>query len=325
MMSPSTFFSRTGFDRAGKLNEAMGPRPFCPPVVRQPKRAPAMIRGNRRRIAGLHLRHCIDLISIIIFRRVCPRKWRGKYVRGAPLDARPWGGYVVRDAAAGERAARGERTVLGYSLPQILLIVAVVVISLTVHEFAHSLAAIALGDDTPKRDGRLTLNPLVHIDLIGFLLLVFVGFGWAKPVRIDTSKLTRPRRDEIIISMAGPASNMLFAVLVVLLLKLFVTIGFPHSITMMEKLADVVAATAAVNVGLALFNILPIPPLDGSHFITSWLMAKNTALVVAIFRYGSLALLALVIIQVVAGIDVIPIRRLTLAIIRGMYGLVGLS
>jgi Zn-dependent protease len=213
---------------------------------------------------------------------------------------------------------------LGLSLPQLLLMVAVVVISLTVHEFAHSFAAIWLGDDTPKLDGRLTLNPLVHIDPIGFLLLIVAGFGWAKPVRIDPSKLKKPRRDEIIISMAGPVSNMLFALLVVLLLKVSFTIGFPSSPAMMQKFVYVITITAMVNVGLALFNILPIPPLDGSHFITSWLMGKNTALAIQIFRFGSIALLGIMIIQAVAQIEILPIGRLTLAILRGMYGLFGL-
>ena len=99
------------------------------------------------------------------------------------------------------------------------------VVSLTIHEFAHSLVAISLGDPTPRQDGRLSLNPLRHMDLVGFILLIVAGFGWAKPVRIDMQKLKKPRRDEILISLAGPFSNVLFAFLVAVLLWLALRSG----------------------------------------------------------------------------------------------------
>ncbi len=101
----------------------------------------------------------------------------------------------------------------GLSAQALTQSIIIIVICLTVHEFAHSLVAIALGDETPRKQGRLTLNPRAHIDLVGFILLVVAGFGWAKPVMINPANLKKPRRDEILISIAGPASNLLFAML----------------------------------------------------------------------------------------------------------------
>ena len=102
------------------------------------------------------------------------------------------------------------------NLPPVLFIQAVIiiVISLTVHEFGHSLMAIRLGDETPRLQGRLTLNPLAHIDLIGFIMLVVAGFGWAKPVIINPQALKQPQRDEILISIAGPLANVLLAIVI---------------------------------------------------------------------------------------------------------------
>lgn len=214
---------------------------------------------------------------------------------------------------------------LSLPLPTLLLVVAIAVVSLTFHEYAHSLAAIRLGDDTPKRDGRLTLNPLVHIDLVGFLMLVVAGFGWAKPVRIDSRLFKKPRRDEIIVSMAGPAANLLLAVLAVAVLKVFLLFGYPHSEAILQKLVDAVSLTAIINIGLALFNLLPIPPLDGSHFITVFVAWKNQALAATIFRYGSLALLAVLVIQWIARIQILPIGSISEAVLGFLFSVFGVS
>ncbi len=200
---------------------------------------------------------------------------------------------------------------LNLTLPDLLLRIAIIVISLTVHEFAHSLMAIRLGDDTPRRDGRLTLNPMAHIDIVGFILLIIAGFGWAKPVRIDTSKLKRPRRDEILISLAGPISNVLFAVFAALLFKAFLLAAPSTSPDMLRKVFTVFTLAAAMNLGLALFNLLPIPPLDGSHLISVFLTRWNTAAAVNFFRYGSLALLGLIVVERFSKIDILPIGRVT--------------
>ena len=112
---------------------------------------------------------------------------------------------------------------LNRSLEEILILIPVILVALTVHELAHASVALLLGDDTAQRAGRITLNPLRHVDPIGFLMLVLIGFGWAKPVTFDRKKLRRPVRDEIVISFAGPVSNLILAVVGAVGLRLIVS------------------------------------------------------------------------------------------------------
>ncbi|MGO9309413.1 MAG: site-2 protease family protein, partial [Spirochaetia bacterium] len=197
--------------------------------------------------------------------------------------------------------------------------------SLTVHEFAHSLAAISLGDDTPRRDGRLTLNPLKHVDLIGFVMLIVAGFGWAKPVRIDASKLRKPRRDEILISLAGPVSNLILAVLAVILVWAVLKTSALPSRRALAAFGGFMTELAVINVSLAVFNMIPIPPLDGSHVLLPFLGKVNPALAATYFRYGSYVLLAVILFGFVTKIQILPIGRLTYAIVRWMFGLIGIT
>jgi len=127
------------------------------------------------------------------------------------------------------------------------------VISLTLHEFAHAFTADRLGDPTPRANGRLSLNPLAHLDPLGTLMLIFAGIGWGKPVPIDPYNLSHPRRDELLISLAGPLSNLILAAI----LSLFHLPLFQILII--------------INVSLAVFNLLPIPPLDGSKIFLNLL------------------------------------------------------
>ena len=213
---------------------------------------------------------------------------------------------------------------LNLSPLELLQAVIIIVISLTVHEFGHSLTAIRLGDETPRREGRLTLNPIAHIDLIGFIMLVVAGFGWAKPVHIDPRSLKKPQRDEILISVAGPLANLLLAAVVILLTWAVFLLrqGIPRGI--LVGTFNVLTQAAAINVSLALFNMLPIPPLDGSHLVTTWLSKVNMNLAVTYFRYGSWALLALIVFERVAKVDILPIARLTRAAVLGSYRLLGM-
>jgi Zn-dependent protease len=209
------------------------------------------------------------------------------------------------------------------SLPELLQIVLIIVVSLTIHEFAHALVAISLGDATPQQDGRLTLNPLKHIDLVGFIMLVVAGFGWAKPVRIDVSKLKKPRRDEILISIAGPLANGLFALIAAVVLKVVIALFAIPSQALFETVANVITRVAMINVALALFNLLPIPPLDGSHLISTFLRKAHTPLAATYFTYGSFALLALIIVERITHIDILPIGRVTQAIVFAVYRVLG--
>ncbi len=213
---------------------------------------------------------------------------------------------------------------LNLSPAELIQAVIIIVISLTVHEFGHSLTAIRLGDETPRREGRLTLNPLAHIDIIGFIMLVVAGFGWAKPVHIDPRALKKPQRDEILISLAGPLANVLLAVVAGLIAGAVVAARTNMSRAFLSGAFNLFTEAAAINVGLALFNMLPIPPLDGSHLITTWLSRVNMQLAVTYFRYGSWALLALIVIERVAKVDILPIGRFTMTIVGGFYRLLGI-
>jgi Zn-dependent protease len=213
---------------------------------------------------------------------------------------------------------------LNLSPTQLIQAVIIIVISLTVHEFGHSLMALRLGDDTPRREGRLTLNPIAHIDLIGFIMLVVAGFGWAKPVRINPRALKKPQRDEILISIAGPLANILLAVIAALLVWTAVAARGQMSRPVLVGIFNVLTQAAAINVGLALFNMLPIPPLDGSHLVTTWLVKVNMQLAVTYFRYGSWALLGLILVERVTNLDILPIGRLTLAVVTGFYRVLGI-
>ena len=133
-------------------------------------------------------------------------------------------------------------------------------IAIGVHEFAHALAADKLGDPTPRIDGRLTLNPLAHLDPIGTLALLIFHIGWGKPVIIDPFNLKNPRKDSAIISLAGPASNFLTALLVALLLRIPGVIQIPFILPFSFSLLS-------LSIGLGVFNLLPIPPLDGSKIL----------------------------------------------------------
>jgi Zn-dependent protease len=207
---------------------------------------------------------------------------------------------------------------------QLIQAVIIIVISLTVHEFGHSLMAIRLGDETPRLQGRLTLNPLAHIDLIGFIMLVVAGFGWAKPVIIDPTALKKPQRDEILISIAGPLANILLAIVVGLVVWAVVALSESFPRTLVVGVFNVLTQAAAINVSLAIFNMIPIPPLDGSHLITTWLKKVNMALAATFFRYGSWALLALILLERVTNLDILPIGRLTRAAVVGFYRLLGI-
>jgi len=132
------------------------------------------------------------------------------------------------------------------------------VVAITIHEFSHALAADKLGDPTPRYQGRLSLNPLKHLDPIGTLMLIFFHFGWGKPVVIDPYNFKNPKRDEILVSLAGPGSNLILATILSLIARFFVL----NDLTII-----VLSNLIQINVILAVFNLIPIPPLDGSKIL----------------------------------------------------------
>ena len=154
-----------------------------------------------------------------------------------------------------------------------------VLVAITFHEFAHGYAAYKLGDNTAKNEGRLSLNPLDHLDPIGSLLLLFAGFGWGKPVHVNPNNYTRRfsmEKGEAIVSAAGPIMNLvlafIFAIIYYAIYK-FAGVAFRMS-TVGEIVMLLIASTISINVGLGIFNLIPLPPLDGSKIIMPFLPYK---------------------------------------------------
>jgi len=177
-------------------------------------------------------------------------------------------------------------------LTDALLFVIPILICLTIHELAHGAAAYALGDDTAKRMGRLTLNPIRHIDPVGFLMLLIARFGWAKPVPVDMRNFRRPKVGMAITALAGPMSNFLLAMLILLfqvpILRLFAGGGAGATV------AQMIWGTATISVLLGVFNLLPIPPLDGSKILFAILPDKQHNWLMRYERYGMILLFALI-------------------------------
>lgn len=177
------------------------------------------------------------------------------------------------------------------SLTDAVLRVAAVFLCLTVHETCHGLAALALGDPTAKSMHRLSLNPLHHIDWLGLALMFTVGFGWAKPVPVDPRYFRRPKQGMALTALAGPVSNFLLA-LVLLFAGRLVYDYAPYSAAN-QQLLTFLLTTAILSLGLGLFNLIPIPPLDGSKVLAMFLPNSAYGQLMRYERYGILVLLAL--------------------------------
>lgn len=185
-----------------------------------------------------------------------------------------------------------------------------VIIGLTVHEFSHAFVADKLGDGTARAQGRLTLNPFYHIDPIGMVFILLAGFGWAKPVQFDMRNLKSPKRDRILIALAGPLSNLILGVVFLFVIKLtFDTLDFLPE-TLYVILFRLLFSISVINLGLFIFNMLPIPPLDGSHVFLSGLNLSSTV-ERKITQYGTLALFAIITLENIIDIDLLPIGTFT--------------
>ena len=181
------------------------------------------------------------------------------------------------------------------------------VIAMVVHEYAHARVAVALGDFTPRLMGRLTLNPMAHIDPIGLLMLFLVRFGWAKPVIINPNNFKQPRRDDVLVSLAGPGANLVTAFVALLVMVCFIKFG----VEMSTGVRTVFSMIMIYNINFAIFNMIPIPPLDGSHVLRQllpWEMARKLD---GLERYSFLILIAIMMTPVLGWIFV-PMQRMIL-------------
>jgi|TARA_B100000073_G_scaffold97349_1_gene77368 Zn-dependent protease len=181
--------------------------------------------------------------------------------------------------------------------PEVLaLLIPVLLFALVFHEFSHGWVAYKLGDPTAKHQGRLTLNPIAHLDPFGSLMILFVGFGWAKPVPVDSRYLANPRVDMMKIAFAGPASNLLLALISGILIRIT---GY------MGPLTSMLILFTQINISLAVFNMIPIPPLDGSQIFSGLMIRKNPNLVMQLQMYGPQILMGLILFGMFTGVSII--------------------
>lgn len=178
------------------------------------------------------------------------------------------------------------------SMLDMVLRLAAVLLCLTVHETCHDLAAYALGDPTARRAHRLSLNPLRHIDWFGLLMMFAAGFGWAKPVPVNPNYFKKPKQGMALTALAGPVSNFLLALLTLLAARIFCDVA-AYSETN-QRILDFLLMVAVLSIGLGLFNLVPIPPLDGSKVLFAVLPDRAYDWLMRNERYGMLLLFALV-------------------------------
>ena len=190
-----------------------------------------------------------------------------------------------------------------------VLIMAIALLpALTFHEWAHGYAAYKLGDHTAKADGRLSLNPLDHLDPVGTVMMLILGFGWAKPVPVITRNFKKPRRDFAITSLAGPMANFVVGFITTLLYVLGVYICAANEIENMtaEAILAVLFYSSLFNFGLGLFNLIPLPPLDGSNVVMCLLPNRIAAKYSKIRYYSRYIFIGLIVMEYIPYLEIIP-------------------
>lgn len=192
-------------------------------------------------------------------------------------------------------------------LIEFMLSLPAILIALSVHECAHAWAAYKLGDPTAKNFGRLTINPLKHLDPLGVLCMIVARFGWARPVPVNSRNLKNPKRDMVLVSLAGPAANIVLAFIGLLVLRILQVFLLPalspvslgsFGTGAIVMLLEFLVLFCMLNAGLAIFNLLPIPPLDGSHLLALILPSRIYFKYVQYERYISFALVLLLVFNV---------------------------
>jgi Zn-dependent protease len=190
-----------------------------------------------------------------------------------------------------------------------------IIIGLTVHEFCHAYVAKQCGDTTSEEQGRITLNPLKHIDLTGFIFLIIVGFGWAKPVQFNEANLRNPKYDIMKIAIAGPLSNAVIAMTLSVIL-----ISLP--IIYESDAYKIIYFAIRINWALFVFNLIPLPPLDGSHLLFNGLR-KFPVLYYNLYKYGSYVFIGLILATIITKINFLPIWPVIQFFENGFFSLIG--
>lgn len=184
-------------------------------------------------------------------------------------------------------------------LMSIIILLPGIIIGLSFHEFAHAKVATMCGDPTPKMQGRVTINPAAHVDPIGLLALIFVRFGWGKPVMINPSNFRKPRRDELFVSVAGVAMNFIVATVFMGILRLLYEFQLEFMISDLGRiLNEVLIQVVIINIVLMIFNLLPIPPLDGFNILTQIFNLRNTEFYYRVYDKGFLILIILILFNI---------------------------
>lgn len=190
------------------------------------------------------------------------------------------------------------------------------VIALVIHEYAHAKAADVMGDFTPRMTGRLTLNPMAHIDPIGLIMLLVVRFGWAKPVMINARNFRNWRQGELLVAVAGPVANLLVAFISLLAMAVLFKLGM-----FSEGVRLVLSMMVLFNINFAIFNMLPLPPLDGSKILMVLLPGRLAYKLISLERYSFIILIFLMMTPFLTMI-LIPLQRLVLSIFNLIIGVI---
>jgi Zn-dependent protease len=205
-----------------------------------------------------------------------------------------------------------------WALQTLVLMAPALLLAVTVHEVAHGWVADRLGDPTPRMSGRLTLNPLPHIDPLGALAFVLAGFGWARPVPVNARNFRHPRRDMALVAAAGPVSNFVLAFIgLIAWILVKRSLGFPF---VAAPLAGMLGYVFTFNLGLAIFNLIPLPPLDGGHFLPYVLPGSARDLQRRLYQYGPFILILLVITGA-TGYIIGPVFRVVMRLYLAAAGL----
>ena len=191
------------------------------------------------------------------------------------------------------------------------------IIAMVCHEYAHARVAVALGDFTPRLMGRLTLNPMAHVDPIGLLMMFLVHFGWAKPVTVNPNNFRNYKRDDMLVSFAGPAANFIIAFLAMFTIALLVSLG----IHLTEGTRLVLWLIVIYNINFGIFNLIPLPPLDGSHILMHLLPYELGQRYMEFSRYSFLIFLVIIMTPIVGWI-LIPIQRFILGMFQMILSII---